>query len=264
MQVNKRFSCFTGVLAAVVLVSLTTATGANSGSAGVRKIPGCAPQCLPPGFTEPGNLPAGKYKTRYFFARQMTLSFAKGWFSEEDSTGEFSAGPRKSPDTRVIFWVDVHAVQALAPGKVQRVGPLRRTSTSLLAWLQKNPNLTVSKATSGKIATIRARVVDIGLSDGAVNDDPGCPARACVNFLQFPQWGEPYGLAGESISRFYFSDVRYGGQRHLFVAVIEAPGELSWIGFSSPPRSSSRRCAFRRPRAEHRRRAREHRVGKPQ
>ena len=234
MQVSKRFSCFAGVLAAVVLVSLTTATGANPGSAGVRKIPGCAPQCLPPGFTEPGNLPAGKYKTRYFFARQMTLSFAKGWFSEEDSTGEFSAGPRKSPDTRVIFWVDVHAVQASAPGEMQRVGPLRRTSTSLLAWLQKNPNLTVSKATSGKIGTIRARVVDIGLSDGAVNDDPGCPAKACVNFLQFPQWGEPYGLAGESISRFYFSDVRYGGQRHLFVAVIEAVGRAQLDALLAP------------------------------
>ena len=42
------------------------------------------------------------------------------------------------------------------------------------------------------------------------------------NFLQFPQWGEPYGIAGKWISRFYLSDVRYGGQRHLFVAVVEA------------------------------------------
>lgn len=83
-------------------------------------------------------------------------------------------------------------------------------------------------------ATMYERVVDIGLSDRAVNDDPGCPAKACVNFLQFPQWGEPYGLAGESISRFYFSDVRYGGQRHLFVAVIEAPGRAQLDKFLVP------------------------------
>ena len=146
----------------------------------------------------------------------------------------------------MIFWEDVYAVKASVPGYSQRVGPLRPTSASLLASLQKNPNLTVSKPRSGKIGTIRARVVDIGVSDGAVNDDPGCPAKACANFLLFPQWGEPYGLAGKSISRFYFSDVRYGGKKHLFVAVIEAPGRTQLDAFPPTPGSSSPRCAFRR------------------
>ena len=250
MRMSGRVLRRTGVLATAVLVFLVTATFANLGHARTTKIPGCAPQCLPPGLTQPGNLPAGKYQTRYFFAGQMTLSFAKGWFSDEDSTGEFAASPKKNPDARVIFWEDVYATKASVPGDSQRVGPLRRTSASLLAWLQKNPNLTVSKPRSGKIGTIRARVVDIGVSDGAVNDDPGCPAKACVNFLQFPQWGEPYGIAGKSISRFYLSDVRYGGQKHLFVAVIEAVGRLNWMRFWPPPRSSSPRCAFRLLRAE--------------
>ena len=98
-------------------------------------------------------------------------------------------------------------------------------------WLQNNPNLTVSKPRSGKIGTIHARVVDIGVSDGAVNDDPQCPAKACANFLRFPQWGEPYGIAGKWISRFYLSDVRYGGQSHLFVAVIEVPGKTELNAF---------------------------------
>jgi hypothetical protein len=226
----------TGVLATAVLVFLVTATFANQGHARTTKIPGCAPQCLPPGLTQPGNLPAGKYQTRYFFAGQMTLSFAKGWFSDEDSTGEFAASPKKNPDARVIFWEDVYATKASVPGDSQRVGPLRRTSASLLAWLQNNPNLTVSKPRSGKIGTIRARVVDIGVSDGAVNDDPGCPAKACANFLRFPQWGEPYGIAGKSVSRFYLSDVRYGGQRHLFVAVIEAVGRAQLDAFLAPAR----------------------------
>ena len=121
--------------------------------------------------------------------------------------------------------------QAVDPGYWGRVGPLRPTTASLLAWLQQNPNLTVSKPRGGKIGTIRARVVDIGVSDGAVNDDPGCPAKACASFLLFPQWGEPYGIAGKSISRFYFSDVRYGGKRHLFVAVIEVTGRAELNAF---------------------------------
>jgi len=163
----------------------------------------------------------------------MTLSFAKGWFSEEDSTGEFWASPKSKPNARVIFWEDVYAAKPALPGYWKPAGPLRPTSASLLAWLQKNPNLTVSKPRSGKIGTIHARVVDIGVSDGAVNDDPDCPAKACANFLLFPQWGEPYGIAGRSISRFYLSDVRYGGKRHLFVAVIEVPGRAELNAFAA-------------------------------
>ena len=87
-------------------------------------------------------------------------------------------------------------VYATEPGSLQRLGSPRRTAASLLAWLQANPNLTVSKPTTGRIGTVRARVVDIGVADGAVNDDPGCPAKACANFLGYPQWGEPYGIAG--------------------------------------------------------------------
>ncbi len=218
-------------VAGVALVSLGTATVANSFDSRTTKIPGCAPQCLPQHLVEPGNLPAGKYQTRYFFAGEMKLLFAKGWFSGEDSTGEFWAQPKSNPNARVVFWEDVYAVKSSVPGYWQRVGPLRQTSASLLAWLQQNPNLTVSKPRSGKIGAIHARVVDIGVSDGAVNDDPQCPAKACANFLRFPQWGEPYGIAGKWISRFYLSDVRYGGQRHLFVAVIEVPGRTELNAF---------------------------------
>ena len=81
-----------------------------------------------------------------------------------------------------------------------------RTSASLIGWLQKIPNLAVSNPTPGKIGRIRARVVDVDVSANAVNDDPGCPAKACANFLQFPQWQGPYGIAGKSITRFYLSD----------------------------------------------------------
>jgi hypothetical protein len=173
-------------------------------------------------------LPTGTYLTRYFFAKQMKVSFARGWFSEEDSTGEFAAYAKKNRDSRVVFWEDVYTTK---PGSLQRVGPPRRTAASLLAWLKGNPNLTVSKPTSGRIGAIRARVVDVGVADDAVNDDPTCPGKACANFLGYPQWDEPYGIAGKSISRFYLADVRYGGKQHLFVAVIETTGTAQLRAF---------------------------------
>jgi hypothetical protein len=64
-------------------------------------------------------------------------------------------------------------------------------------------------------------VVDVSVATKADNDDPGCPAKPCANFLGFPQWGETYGIAGRGVTRFYFSDVQYGGQAHLLVAAVE-------------------------------------------
>lgn len=214
-----------------MLLCLVAATNAASESSTSKPIPGCAPQCLPPRFVNPGNLPTGQYTTKYFFAGQMTLRFAKGWKSDEDSTGEFAAYPKATPNARVIFWEDVYTLTAVKPGTMRRDGPLRRTSASLVGWLQKNPNLAVSKPAPGKIGSIHARVVDVGLSANAVNDDPGCPAKACVNFLRFPQWEEPYGIAGKSVTRFYLSDVHYGGVGHLFIVAVEAVGRAQLHAF---------------------------------
>ena len=207
-------------------VPLALAAAASAGDA--KPIPGCAPQCLVRHGTVPGSLPNGTYQTKFFFAGQMKLSFARGWFSAEDSTGEFAANSRKNPDSRIVFWEDVYTTK---PGSLQRVGPPRRTAASLLAWLQANPNLTVSKPTSGRIGAVRARVVDVGVADDAVNDDPGCPAKPCANFLGYSGWDEPYGIAGKSISRFYLADVRYGGKQHPFVAVIEVAGTAQLRAF---------------------------------
>jgi len=216
------------VVALVLVVVVPVANGKGGTPKATSNIPGCAPQCLPPRYSEPGNMPTGAYQTKYFFAGQMKLSFARGWFSEEDSTGEFAAYAKKNRNSRVVFWEDVYTTK---PGSKDRVGPPRRTAASLLAWLQSNRNLTVSKPTSGRIGTIRARVVDIGVAHDAVNDDPTCPAKACANFLGYPQWGEPYGIAGKWISRLYLADVRYGGKQHLFVAVFEVAGTAQLRAF---------------------------------
>ncbi len=228
-------SYLVGLAAAAALLLSAAAPAAGNGplagySLRASPIPGCAPQCLPRGYTIPANLAAGKYQTKYFFAGKMRLSFAEAWFSDEDSTGEFNAHSRLNPQSRVIFWEDVYAVK-VSGTSAARVGPQRPTAAGLIAWLQSNPNLTVSKPAAGRIGTIRARVVDIGVAKGAVNDDPGCPAKACANFLGYPQWGESYGIAGKAVSRFYFADVRYGGRQHLFVAVAEALGKAQLRAF---------------------------------
>jgi len=228
MKLQASLAAVVALVLVVVVAPEATGKGAGGIPQATSNIPGCAPQCLPPGGTVPGSLTTGTYQTQYFFAKQMKLSFARGWFSEEDSTGEFAAYAKKNRDSRVVFWEDVYTTK---PGSLQRVGPPRRTAASLLAWLQSNPNLTVSKPTSGRIGAIRARIVDVGVADDAVNDDPGCPAKACANFLGYPQWGEPYGIAGKWISRFYLADVRYGGKQHLFVAVFEVAGPAQLRAF---------------------------------
>jgi hypothetical protein len=228
MKLRASLAAVVTLVLVVVVAPEATGKGAGGIPQATINIPGCAPQCLPPRYSEPGNMPTGTYQTKYFFAGQMKLSFARGWFSEEDSTGEFAAYAKKNRNSRVVFWEDVYTTK---PGTKERVGPPRRTAASLLSWLQANPNLTVSKPTSGRIGAIRARVVDIGVAEDAVNDDPTCPAKPCANFLGYPQWGEPYGIAGKSISRFYLADVRYGGKQHLFVAVFETTGTAELRAF---------------------------------
>ena len=143
----------------------------------------------------------------------MTLLFAKGSESKYLAGGHTLMGA-----TSVSGRLPPEVIQRIVR---QNFGRFRLCYEN---GLRSNPNLRVSKPTIGKIGTLRASVVDIGVADGAVNDDPTCPAKACANFLGYPQWGEPYGIAGKSVSRFYLADVRYGGKRHLFVAVIEATG----------------------------------------
>ena len=220
------------LLAASAAVLLIAACGDDSSSdkevSGSNKaqtettatIQGCAPQCLPPNYTVPGKVQKGTYKTEYFFASQMNVVFDKGWAVGEDSTGEFASAENRNPDLRVIFWEDVYPTkhkQDLTP-----VQGVPNTTDAVVGWLRANPNLSVTAPRKGTIGSdLPATVVDVSVAGEAENDDPGCPAKPCANFLGFPQWGEPYGIAGRGVTRFYFSDVEYGGKTHLFVAAVE-------------------------------------------
>jgi hypothetical protein len=197
-----------------------TSKSAQTPTKTTATIEGCAPQCLPPNLTEPGKVPKGTYKTVYFFASQMSVAFDKGWAVGEDSTGEFASAENKTPDLRVIFWEDVFPTKHKQG--LTRVMGVPATADGVVGWLRANPNLSVSPPRKGTIGSeLPATVVDVSVAGKADNDDPGCPAKPCANFLGFPQWGEPYGIAGVGVTRFYFSDVKYGGKVHLFVAAVE-------------------------------------------
>ena len=118
-----------GVVTASVVAFLVAAGGAASSPQMRNGIPGCAPQCLPRHLSAPGDLPTGKYKTAYFFAGQMTLSFAKGWESGEDSTGEFNAWAKRNPDSRVVFWEDAYATMPGSCSASGRHGEQRQVSS---------------------------------------------------------------------------------------------------------------------------------------
>jgi hypothetical protein len=196
-----------------------TSKSAQAPTETTATIQGCAPQCLPPNITEPGKVPKGTYKTEYFFAGQMTVVFDKGWAVGEDSTGEFASAETKHPDLRVIFWEDVFPTRHKQG--LKRVKGVPGTAEGVVGWLRANPNLSVTAPSKGTIGPdLPATVVDVSVAGKADNDGPGCPAKPCANFLGFPQWQETC-IAGAGVTRFYFSDVKYGGKTHLLVAAVE-------------------------------------------
>lgn len=177
---------------------------------------GCVPGCVH-GITKPGDLPAGVYQTVNFFGGRLRVPLDGGWTSTEDSTGEFNLARTSAPDAKVFLWEDVYPLQSGL-----RVRSVPETSAGLLTWLRHSGNFRVGPVTAGKLAGLPAKVFDLELSATAHNDDPGCPVKACVNFLKYPEWSEPWGLAGTGIQRFYMADVAYGGSKHVFVAVLDA------------------------------------------
>jgi hypothetical protein len=93
----------------------------------------------------------------------------------------------------------------------------------LIRWLRNSRDLEVVEARRSTIGSkLPARVIDVTLGPHAVNDDPSCPAKKCVNFLRFSRATEDYGIAGDDAIRFYLSDIKVKGRRHLLIVAIEA------------------------------------------
>jgi hypothetical protein len=198
----------------------------SSPSQTTEELKGCIPGCAAGNSIEPGGLPEGVYETEWFFGGEMRLTFDPGWTSREDSTGEFQASPPDDPDEDVLFWEDVYPVEPpdgattwVAADGVKRIKGVPLTAAGLLDWMESSSQLDVSTPTPAAIGELPATMVDVRVADDAVDDDPkNCPAPACFNFIGFPQWDGPWGLAYPA--RFYLSDVRYGGRDHLLVVAI--------------------------------------------
>ncbi len=208
-------------------VSSPASTPTTASSGGLEPRPGLPPlvdgeaaACIPlcaSGWTGDSELPAAAYQTLWFFNGAMTIDLDTPWALWEDSTGEFSLGRVEDPDYRLVFWLDVYPVVAGT-----RVEGIPNTATDLLTWLRSDPGLVVSAAIESTIGAIPATAVDVAISEAAVNDDPGCPAAVCHNFLGFPQWSEAFGIAGDDPYRLWFADVSYSGTDHVLVAALES------------------------------------------
>jgi hypothetical protein len=203
---------------------------ASSAAASARAAPvpkpirGCVPACNPPGLTRPGRIPERPYEAQWFFGGQMVITPGEPWSIHEDSTGEFALTLDAAPENSVLFWEDVYP-----SNDDVRVPGVSLTVRGLLGWLKATLRLHVSAPRPGTIGRdLPATVVDVTVAKGAKNEDPDCPTRACVLWLEFPQWDVSWGIAEPQVQRFYLSEVSYGGQKHLFVAVVypNDPGDM--------------------------------------
>lgn len=194
----------------------TTTAAAPTTAAAAEPIPGCAPLCLAPHLARPGPVPAGEYASKYFFGGRLTAEVGPGWEVTEDSTGELRFARSSDPEYGVLLWEDVYPIH-----QGERVEGVPQTEAGLLDWLRQSLDLDLTEPKQAAIGNVPATRVDATISAEATNDDPGCPARLCVNPLRFPQWDGPWGMAGEAATRLLLADVRYGGARHLFVAALE-------------------------------------------
>ena len=193
-----------------------TANGTTASEVPVPdSIQGCVPACNTPGLSRPGPLPPGPSETEWFFGGEMVITLAEPWSVHEDSTGEFSLTLDATPENSVFFWEDVYPVEDETP-----VDGVSMTVDGLLNLIHKDPRLEATAPQPGRIGDLPATIVDVTISKGAKNEDPACPTDTCVLWLGFPQWFDSWGIAEPQVQRFYLSNVTYGGETHLFVAVV--------------------------------------------
>ena len=227
-----RVGLLLGILIGLSLLLLSACGGGGTSGGGEHqkaKIRGCVPECLSGG-VDPGRIPPGSYTTQYFFDGHLTVTFRKAWVSHEDTPIVFWAKPEVKQDGegQLTFMEDIIPLEGKTYDLKHRAKGVPITTAGWLHWLSNNPNLRVSdpkKATIGE-DDLPAKVVDVGISDQAKNDEPGyppCRRVICQTLLTWPNAGGNYfGLGGSDVIRLYLSDVKYGGKTHLFAISIYA------------------------------------------
>lgn len=215
-------------------VGVTASPVASAGpgsSSTAGGIPGCAPECLS-GFSDPGPLPIGAFTTTHFLGGHLTVTFKDAWESHEDQPVEFSSAPLGKWDVhRVLFWTDILPVNA--DGRIATGIP--NTAADLIGWLRARPNVRVSSPRPAVIgrAQLPATVVDVGIAIDAVNEDTGCPSRACALVLTWPGAGSNmYGISMPNVIRLYLANISYGATHHLLAIAVEGQNQSDLVGFA--------------------------------
>jgi hypothetical protein len=222
----------TGVLVALIALALSACGGGGEQQQANQqaKIRGCVPECLYGG-ADPGRIPPGSYTTQYFFDGHLTVTFRKAWVSHEDTPVVFWVKPEVKQDgvlRQLTFMEDIIPVEGKTFERKHRAKGVPITTAGWLQWLSNNPNLRVSDPQDATIGEegLPAKVVDIGISDQAKNDEPGfppCRKEICQTILTWPNAGGNYfGIIESEVFRLYLSDVKYGGKMHLFAISIYA------------------------------------------
>ncbi len=176
------------------------------------------------GDVEDCRLRAGTYVTsgQYPFLRGLQFTVPDGWVSPYHALGELALQPPGFDDYGMFLSRDALAV----PGHRDLVVDPAATASDLAAWIARHPDLTVSAPHQVAIADgLEATTVVVSVAPDAESDDPECPTRACVDFIQ--SWGQehPLGLAEGQFVRLYLADIGNPSSPHMLIVNLYAPGE---------------------------------------
>ncbi len=173
----------------------------------------------------------------------FTVVLTEKWLNGGNTTQEFAINPLDVPDDEILFWLDASP----STKRDEPVTGVPNTPKGLYDWLAADPDLTVSTAQPVTIGDgIPAIAFDLRVSDTAVNLDPNCPGRACVDFLLHPPPGSPpIGISDNERMRIYLAQVGRGAKANALVTVVSAADDEQLTAFA--PRVSSVLASIRLP-----------------
>jgi hypothetical protein len=203
-------------------------SSAPSSSAAPRALRGCVPECLAEDQTSHGVLGAGTFTAGSFVDGNFQITLPGGTWRPEDNANELMFEHTDAPNYFLAAWVDAYAVDN---GK--RLAGVASTPPAMTAWILRNRNLTASVGPRSQIGGVfPARTVDIAVSRTATSNPASwdCPS-VCYDYLGIPNLStSPHGLARPGKARLYFSEIQYGGKRHLLTLAVEVnKGSLSAV-----------------------------------
>jgi hypothetical protein len=192
--------------------------------------PACGAHCIGPG-------------TIVSAVGGFTLVLTEKWLSGGNTSQEFAISPLDVPDDEILFWLDVSP----STKRDEPVTGVPTTPRGLYDWLAADPDLTVSTTQPVTIGDrLPAIAFDLRVSDTAVNLDPNCPGRACVDFLwHTPPWSAPFGISDRERLRIYLAHAGRGAKANTLVTVVSAVDDEQLTAFA--PRVSSILASIRLP-----------------